>query len=444
MIIRAVFLIVIILITTSNLQAVELVVMATNTTAVPGAKVYTVGVQVTQADLETAEGSMALQELAFVGPILNSTQTTAYNPTQLQTIQSLYVDVAASNNPVAPHHLAGPPTNLSAAGQNALYDSSWWYWSSTGQLTGVADSSGNPNVITTSRAADRSGIYTVGPTNNVGGSGALWIPVFPTNPALPGMSAIFAHYGPYGAAGLLNSPPYSNLFVNGVYTAPLAQIVTTGDVSIPYQPFGSTASGTQGMLIIDGTGYNFLGGNSLVDPHAVLDFNTNTIHSELTAGGGVGSVGGIAVDPSAIAANGTLTSTFTTTSTANLGQAIGADAAQQINFALTGATAQAWDIHFTGVLQGLSTVVLHYDPTLIGNSPESDLRIEHYENGIWAVPTGQVVDTVAHTITFQTDSFSPFVLAVAQTPEPSTLVLAAFGGFALLLHRRRRGTVRTA
>ena len=63
-------------------------------------------------------------------------------------------------------------------------------------------------------------------------------------------------------------------------------------------------------------------------------------------------------------------------------------------------------------MQGLSTVVLHYDPYAHWqHASESALRIEHYENGAWVVPTGQVVDTVAHTITFQTDSFSPFVLA---------------------------------
>ncbi|HEY1600579.1 MAG TPA: PEP-CTERM sorting domain-containing protein [Pirellulales bacterium] len=441
---RTVLFVIVILISASNLQAVELVVMATNTTAVPGAKVYTVGVQVTQADLAAQSGGvpLGLQELAFVGPILNSKQTTAYDPTQLQTIQSQYIDVAAGNNPVAPGNVAGPPINLSPAGQSALYDSSWWYWSSTGRLNGVADSSGNSNVITSSPAADGSGVYTVGPTSNVGASGALWQPIFPSNPTLPGMSAIFAEYGSLGVPDYINQPPFSNLFVNGVYTAPLAQIVASGDVSIPYQPFGGTGSGTQGMLIVGTTGFNFLGGNSLIDPHAVLDFSTNTIHSELTAGGGAGNVGGIAVDPAVIAASGTLTSTFTTTSAANLGSAIGADAAQQINFALAGPTAQAWDIQFTGFLQGLSTVVLHYDPTLIGNTPEADLRIEHYDNGIWVAPTGQVVDTVAHTITFQTASFSPFVLA--QAPEPATIVLAAFGGFALLLFRRRRETVRTA
>ena len=118
MILRAVCLSVAILVTSTSVRAIELVVMATNTTAVPGVKVYTVGVQVTQADLDAVggadESSMALQELAFVGPILNSKQTTAYNPTQLQSIQSQYIDVAANNNPVAPGHVSGPPINLMA------------------------------------------------------------------------------------------------------------------------------------------------------------------------------------------------------------------------------------------------------------------------------------------------------------------------------------------
>lgn len=432
----------------SQAQAVELVVMATNTTAVPGDKVYTIGVQVTQAEVDLAATGPAssnvvlgLQELAFQGGVANLKQTTPYNPTQIQGIQAQYIDNAAYNNPVAPSFGAGPPGDLGTAGNQALYNSSWWYFGSTGRLMGVNDSTGNTGVVTANPAADGSGVYTVGPTNNIGPTGAAWEPFFPNSPQTPqpqGMSAIEAFYGGIGPGSYINQAPFTGQYVNGVLTVPLAQIVASGDVTIPYQMTNPPLNGGQGMLILSQLSYNFLGGSAQVDPHAVIDFSTDTIHSQLTSGGGSSAVGGVAVIPSQVTGNGALTSTYAATAVAGLGQTIGSGAAQQINFALPGTTAQAWDIQFSGTLAGTNTVVLHYDPTLIGSTPEDQLRIEHYVNGQWVVPAGQVVDTAAHTITFQSDSFSPFVLA--QTPEPGSLLLMALAGAGLLVVRRCRPT----
>jgi hypothetical protein len=98
-------------------RGAELVVMATNTSAVPGAKVYTIGAQITQDEVLKGGANPALyiQELFLGTNVLNSSQTNAYNPKQLQTIQAQYIDPAAENNPVAPSFGAGPPINLSAA-----------------------------------------------------------------------------------------------------------------------------------------------------------------------------------------------------------------------------------------------------------------------------------------------------------------------------------------
>jgi PEP-CTERM motif len=428
-----------------NLQAADLVVMATNTTAVPGDKVYTVGVQVTQAEVDAVAAQfgnvvLGIQELAFQGNVANLQQTTPYNPTQLQNIQSQYIDPAAAANPVAPGFGAGPPGDLGSAGNAALYGGSFWYFGSTGRLVGANDSTGNPGTITTSPAADGSGVYTVGPTNNVGASGGLWQPFFANTPETPqpaGMSLINAFYGGIGPGSYINDPPFTSSYFGGVLTVPLAQIVASGDVTIPYQLTNPLINGGQAFIVVGQTTNNVLGGSALVDPHAVLDFSTNTIRSELSSGGGIGSVGGVQVSPSMISAGGTLSSSFATTTLAALGQAIGAGAAQQVNFALPGPTVQAWDIQYTGTLQGSSTVVFHYDPTQIGSTPESELRIEHYENGQWVVPAGQIVDTTAHTITFQTDGFSPFVLS--QVPEPASGVLLGLGALAMLGWRRTAG-----
>ena len=59
--------------------------------------------------------------------------------------------------------------------------------------------------------------------------------------------------------------------------------------------------------------------------------------------------------------------------------------------------------------------------------------------GSWVIPSNQVIDQTDDTITFVTDSFSPFVLAA--TPEPSSAVLLGFGAIglgAMAIRRSRR------
>ena len=436
---------------TVKVQGAELVVMATNTTSVPGDKVYTIGVQVSQADIDAdiaaaiANGTSAnvplgIQQLAFQGNVVNLDQTTPYDPTEIQDIQSQYIDNATKSNPVAPAFGAGPPGDLGTAGDAALYDSSWWYFGSKGKLTGTMDSTGTAGTVTTNPAADGSGVYTIGPTNNVGPTGALWQPIFTNNdsiPQPPGMSMIAAFYGGLYPPAFINEPPYNGLFVNGSLTVPLAQVVASGDVTIPFELANPPVSGAQGFISVGPyVTQNFLGGSGDVDPHAVLDFSTNTIHSELTSGDGLSSPGGVQVNPSMITGDGNLSSTYSTTTVDGLGQVIGETATQQINFALPGSTVQSWDIQFSGTLAGPSSIVLHYDPTLLGITPESQLRIEHYENGQWIIPAGQVVDTSAHTITFQTDGFSPFVLS--QVPEPASGIMMAVSALGLVALRKAR------
>ena len=250
------------------------------------------------------------------------------------------------------------------------------------------------------------------------------------------MNCNTTHYRANSSSVPGDPTPISNQFVNGVLTVPLAQVVTNGNVNIG---FSTVVNGffPNTFLGLSQTTYNFLGGSALVDPHAVLDYSTNTIHSLLSAGGGLATPGGIQLDPTMISTDGTLTGNYSTTTAANLAQTIGAAAAGQINFALAGTTVQAWDVQFTGVLQGTNTVVFHYDPTLIGSTPESDLRIEHFVNGAWVVPAGEVADTVAHTITVQADSFSPFVLS--QVPEPASAVLVGIGSLVACALRLRAG-----
>jgi hypothetical protein len=94
------------------------------------------------------------------------------------------------------------------------------------------------------------------------------------------------------------------------------------------------------------------------------------------------------------------------------------------------ANPQIWNVDFTGDLNGASvTLVFNYDPLLLPPGlDESTLGVWHYNTTLDAWQFGGTVDTLAHTVTYTTDSFSPFVLGV---PEPSALVLAAAGAISL-------------
>ena len=93
-----------------------------------------------------------------------------------------------------------------------------------------------------------------------------------------------------------------NLLVSngGVLTVPLAQIVASGNISIPSQYAGGRGTflilGDPGVLSSPGMGiYNVLGGPATTDPGAYLDYATNTIVPEPTTFvlAAMGLVGGL-------------------------------------------------------------------------------------------------------------------------------------------------------
>jgi hypothetical protein len=265
---------------TEGARAASLVVMAVNTSAIAGAKVFTIGVQVTNADMTSGErGSdavLAVQNVSFTGgPNGPIDGTGISNAPDIQTVQTEFIDVAAGNNPQPPGNNAGPPTALSASGTTALYRDSWWYANGSGRLLGVRDSTGAAGPLTTNPAADGSGIYTLGLVNNVGINGDLFTNVVTTPfDAKTGETTSFTgYYGPVGA-NLLDLAPLKNLFANGLFTVPLAQIVATGDIAIP----SDYNSGIGTVISLGLLEFNVLGGPVQVDPHAILDYNTGTIH----------------------------------------------------------------------------------------------------------------------------------------------------------------------
>ena len=92
--------------------------------------------------------------------------------------------------------------------------------------------------------------------------------------------------------------------------------------------------------------------------------------------------GGAQANFGTITSPGDFTSNFLEPATpAALQAAIGAVAAGQIDFQLAGGAAQLWELAYSGTFTGGATVTVHFDPSAIGNTPLSDLYIEHYENG---------------------------------------------------------------
>ena len=126
---------------------------------------------------------------------------------------------------------------------------------------GAVDSSGDTGIVTTNPAADGSGTYTLGPTNNVGTTGNLFRPIatgiVPANGTTDQTMSITAVLGLFPAA-LLDQPPLANMFINGVLDIPLAQIVATGNIAIP-NPANT-------FIAVNNNEYNVVGGNPNIDP----------------------------------------------------------------------------------------------------------------------------------------------------------------------------------
>jgi uncharacterized protein YjbI with pentapeptide repeats len=267
----------------TSANAVTLVVMGVNTTAIAGSTVFDVGVQVTSADVAAGgtQPTLLVQNLTFsgegsaVGPIQAGSTS---NAPDIQTTWRL-LDINGGQG--------GP--SFPAAGQAAiaLYADSWWYSSASGTLQGYIDSAGDVGTVTTVPAADGSGIYAQGPGALVGTTGYTWQPVGngitggASSGSGMGMTALF---GPPGQDFLDPSPggPFTDpnhrlgdmLVANGgTLTVPLAQIVASGDIRIPSQ-----FNGGLGTFIDVGTPvYNVLGGPVGTDPGAVLNPETHTL-----------------------------------------------------------------------------------------------------------------------------------------------------------------------
>ncbi len=85
-----------------------------------------------------------------------------------------------------------------------------------------------------------------------------------------------------------------------------------------------------------------------------------------------------------------------------------------------------YDINFTGEFSGNVRITLPYDPA-IPDARAKNLKIAHWTGTGWDQITPTSVDTVAHTVTFTVDGFSPFALAEASAVDTSVSLSAGWG-----------------
>jgi hypothetical protein len=158
--------------------------------------------------------------------------------------------------------------------------------------------------------------------------------------------------------------------------------------------------------------------------------------------GGSTSVGGVSADFSGETSGGNLSVQQVPNNTA-LSQAAVEAAETNNTFAVSTSTLEAnpqiWNVDFDGDLQGATaTLVFAYDPALLPvGVNETDLGIWHFNSILDDWEFGGTVDTLANTVTFVTDSFSPFMLGVA-VPEPATISLLLAGVVAIIGLRTMR------
>lgn len=287
----------------TSAHAIQLVVMSVNTTAIPGDKVFTIGVKVSQADVAAGGSSpgIVVQNVTFTGSATGPIHAAgANNKADVQSVQAT-IDGDTGNNPQPPGGIAGPTAgHLGAGSVTQLYKDSWWFNASGGTLQGIIDSSGDSGTLTSKPAADGSGVYTNG-TAGVNGTAAVGplgytfqaeaTGIVPANAATGVTMQYTGLFGPLGA-NALDASPLKDQFVGGFLTVPLAQIIATGNIALP----DTFNSGTGTFLSVGQTAYDLSGKPAGTDTALFLNFTSGQIQGPVPEPGtfilaGMGALG---------------------------------------------------------------------------------------------------------------------------------------------------------
>jgi hypothetical protein len=244
-------------------------------------------------------------------------------------------------------------------------------------------------------------------------------------------------YDSYPTAGSTSFVPFSDSLTGGSWTLSESSL-GSGDWTLAFnghydfgenRPRGTfTASATSVSTAHFGTAN--IAAVTATDTHA-------------QALGGATATGGVTADFSQPTSGGTLSVQQLPSNTGLTQTALAAAGTNPI-FGVSSAdlsvTPQIWNVDYSGTLDGaLATLVFHYDPSLLpAGTDQTKLGIWHFSTVTNTWNFGGTVDTLNDTITYVTDSFSPFALGV---PEPSTFALGILGALALAAFGRRRRRV---
>jgi len=264
----------VVLVIGTSAHAVQLVVMSVNSnTGVAGQKAFIIGVKIPKADL-SAKGTGSLptlfaQNIIFAGGVNGPRNVASFNRPDIQSLQSGVIDNAGEF----------PPNNGDFTSKQLaqIYQDSWWFNSSTSLLYGTNDAAFNSGTITSSNGG------AIGPTAAVGITGYVFnrsgsAGIIPTN-ASDGQTMQYSGlFGPVGSNtldGAVLGPLFNAAGSHGILTVPLAQIVATGNITLPDITDAGGGIGT--FLAIGQNAYDLSGAPAGTNTPAFLDFENEVI-----------------------------------------------------------------------------------------------------------------------------------------------------------------------